>query len=235
MRKMVLIGAALVVPAAVLGIRLGMLPGAQPARPPTAIVPAAFATIAPQPQPALAPAAPDDLPAIAVMPLAAHAVPSDADTAPAQPYTIVPLDHAPDRRVVAERSPPVPAHVRRRPVPVATGPMRLTGRAHAEGGLALRLEGMTVRLFGVSLARLGDGAAARAALARQFASSSVTCDAPPGQAGAMRYVCRDAAGTDLGERLVAQGLAVADRSSSFQYVSDEEAARAKRAGLWSSR
>lgn len=224
-------------PAVVLGVRAELQPKQQPVVSP--VIQAAYASVPAVPPPAPAPKT-DELPSVAVAPFAVHAVPSEADTMPAQPYMIVPLDRPVDHRVierrVAERSlPKAPRALRRHAVPVSTGPVRLSGPAEAAGGVALRIDGQFVRLFGVALARSSDDAAARVALARRIAASPVTCDAPPGQTGTLSYVCRDRAGVDLGERLVAEGFAIADRSRSYQYVSDEEAARAKRVGLWSGR
>ena len=130
-------------------------------------------------------------------------------------------------------------------MPVAIDPATLGGAARPVGGPGLSIAGRMVHLFGVRAPAArercapGDGAAAacsdaaRAALmARLAANPSVTCAMPRGQGGDAGFVCRDSAGVDLGGLLVSQGLALVDRSSSYQYVGEEDAARASRRGLW---
>ncbi|HEX5452197.1 MAG TPA: hypothetical protein VFX06_00250 [Stellaceae bacterium] len=233
MRKTFL-AAALVAPAAVIGALAASDPGRPPAAPPAEIVAVAYAHVpdAPATVPAAAHSA-AALPTIAVQPLVVHAAPSDADSRPAQPYTVVPL-----KRALAERSLPRPAPRRPRRIgPAALESGRaLVGPATEAGGTALQVDGRRVRLFGIRLEPRDNGTAARAALARHLAAApAVTCDAPSGQPGRPEFVCHDRAGVDLGQMLVRQGWAVADRTRSYQYVGDEERARTRRAGLWAKR
>jgi hypothetical protein len=211
MRKILL--AATLAACAVLGVVLATgLAGPGPA--PGPIVKAAYATVpsAPAAAPVAATATADDLPTVDVKPYAVHTAPSDAESLPARPYTVVPIAGE-----VVERGLPHSAPVRRPVARTSLEPVSIAGRAAAAGAIALEIEGRRVALFGVKLLPRDDGAAARAALQRHLAATpAVTCTAPPGQSGAAAYVCRTGAGLDLGGFLVAQGLAAADRGKSYQ-------------------
>ncbi|MGH7087581.1 MAG: hypothetical protein ACREFQ_01630 [Stellaceae bacterium] len=234
MRKTFL-AAALLAPVAALGVLAASERGRQPAAPPATIVAVAYARVpdALATVPATARSA-ADLPDIEVQPLVIHTAPSDAASRPAQPYTVVPL-----KRAIAEQSPPPlapPRRERRTTWAALEAGRALVGRATEAGGTALQVDGRRVLLFGVKLGPRDNGSATRAALARHLAAApAVTCDAPPGQPGRPEFVCHDRAGVDLGQMLVRQGWAVADRTRSYQYVGDEERARARRAGLWARR
>jgi hypothetical protein len=194
-----------------------------------------------------------DLPTVAVAPHTIHAVPSDKQTTSIQ-VTLVPLKGQPQPKAPhrdANLAPPrhyavvkgphargatpiIPAPAAPVAEAVSTAPPRLFGRAEVENGTALGIDGHVVPLFGVGLAPGDGGADARAALRLKLAVSTVVCDAQPGAAAGTSYVCHDAAGADLGEGLVAQGLAVADRTNSDLYLNDEYAARAQGRGVWNS-
>jgi endonuclease YncB( thermonuclease family) len=214
----------------------------------SSVVPASFAAVLPDATAESAPPAPPptlarrgaNLPSVEVKPHIVHDVPDDDATLPARPVTL----HKRDGRLVVENSAPVPA-LRPRATKVAINPATLGGAARTDGGASLSVAGRTVHLFGVRAAErsercaaskdaaLSCSDAARAALtARLGGTPSVSCTMPPGQGGDPGYICRDAAGVDLGGLLVAQGLALADRGSSYQYVGAEETARAHRSGLW---
>ena len=245
MRKSFSICAALVALAAGIGV---FAPWHAARAPETAVagssmVPASFTAVLPpadadtEAPPPAQPGA--DLPSIEVKPHIVHAVPDDAATLPAPPT----IFHKLDGRLV-ERSTPVPAPPSRA-TKVAISQAALGGAARPEGGVKLSVAGRTVHLFGVrpaeSRERCAEGNgkaascndAARAALAARLAGHpSVNCTLPPGQSGDPGFVCHDAAGVDLGGLLVAQGLALVDRGSSYQYVGAEDTARAHRSGLW---
>jgi endonuclease YncB( thermonuclease family) len=228
MRKMALWVAALAaMPASLFGLRAELQPPSAPAFTPATVVSAAYASTPAGTDrgPRTAPPA-SDLPTIAVPPLPVHAAPSDAETKPAQPYTIVPMD-----RAIAARSLPQPHRARQAARPAVAKLMRLSGRARAADGVTLDLAGRAVRLFGIRLAP-GYARAAHAVLAEQIGRGAVTCEAPRGQEAPSRFVCHNAAGVDIGRRLVSQGLVLADRRSSFQYAADEDRARKQHAGYW---
>ncbi len=121
-------------------------------------------------------------------------------------------------------------------------PAPIGGRAKAADAASLSVDGRAVHLFGVRPAdahdRCGEqsascGEAARAALAQRLAGNpGVTCVVPPGQEGDPGYVCHDSTGVDLGRLLVVAGLALADTSRSYQYLSAQDGARSARQGLW---
>ena len=246
MRKTLGIGAALLALAAAIGgIEAGRHAGGAPDFAPASrsATPTAFAAVV-QPANAAAespsPAQRDaDLPSVEVKPYIVHTAPGEDGTLPARPVTF----QQRDPRVV-ERSTPLPP---RRPhaTAVALDPATLGGAARPVSGPILSIAGRTVHLFGLRAADArercapGRGAAAScadaasAALAARFsANPSVTCTMPPGQGDDPGFVCRDSAGVDLGGLLVAQGLALVDRRSSYQYVGEEDTARASRRGLW---
>lgn len=88
-------------------------------------------------------------------------------------------------------------------------------------------------MLGAEVPRSCADVARDALAARLAAERTVSCRVPPGQShGAQAAVCVDAAGTDLGGFLVAEGLALADPARSYQYVGAEGAARSFRKGLW---
>jgi endonuclease YncB( thermonuclease family) len=253
MRNTVGTAAALLALAAMIGgigaaEHYGMLSGPATAR--AAIEPAATVPIPPPPAPAPVvfaaappqPVSPNaDLPSVEIAPLVAHAVPADSELEPAPHVTV----QRRDGRIVAEHAPPPPPAPSRRATGVALDPAAVAGAARPIAGPILSVAGRTVRLFGVRAAdarehcAAGGGVAAScvtaanaALMARLGGNASVTCTMPPGQRDDPAFVCRDAAGVDLGGLLVAQGLALVDRGSSFQYLSAEDAARMAHQGLW---
>ena len=251
MRKSVRIVAALVALAAAIGGFGVARHYGRPSMPPTvgaATAPTASVVIAPpapaQPEPppqvaATAPAAPDaDLPSVEIATLIPHPVPADS-AAEVAPHVTVEQRNGRILQSAPQASPPP------RPTPVAADPATIDGTARPIAGPIISVAGRTVRLFGVRAADArerctpgsGGGAscaeAARAALAARLGGNpSVNCTMPPGQRGDPGFICRDAAGVDLGGMLVAQGLALVDRSNSYQYVGAEDAARASHQGLW---
>jgi endonuclease YncB( thermonuclease family) len=201
---------------------------------------AAVAIPAPAPPPAPPPA--PDLPTVEVQPLAVHQVPDNEASLPVPKVTLHQLDGS---SVAVRAQPMMPTTAPPPPRPAAVGPDRLGGAAQAAGGASLQIAGRTVHLFGVlppertdvcaqAGGRAGpcDGTARAVLAARLAGSAAIACTKPPGQLGEPGYVCRDGGGIDLGGFLVAGGLALADRTSSFQYQSAEDAARHARRGLW---
>ncbi|MDB5405571.1 MAG: hypothetical protein JWL84_483 [Rhodospirillales bacterium] len=121
-------------------------------------------------------------------------------------------------------------------------PRQLSGKAEAEGAAALRLGGQNLRLFGIrppegndrcgasGAASLPCGERARTVLANRL-SRTASCRFPtPGNDSSA--ICLDGEGVDLGGMLVAEGLALADRSQSFDYVGAESIAQSQKRGLW---
>jgi endonuclease YncB( thermonuclease family) len=192
------------------------LPPLPPASPPVTLLP---------PTPVAAEQTPD-LPTVAVAQPPVHTI-DDTAVLPIPTVTL----HQKDGRVVVQKASPDPA-----PRPVSTS------AAPKTAGVA----GLPVHLFGVrpadprdkcgngSLSACGDKA--RAALASRLGSAgNVKCTVPPGQRGDPGFVCHDASGIDLGRLLVAQGLALADTSASYDYLGAQNEARQSHRGLWAYR
>lgn len=211
------------------------LPAAQPSEATKDVV---TASVPPTPPPP--PAAPD-LPTIAVDPLPIHTVP-DVDT----PVPKVTLFDRNGKEIGSREASAAPS-----PPPQASRSSALSnlvvfgGAAEASGGTNLVVSGKPVRLFGVRVADprdqcgLGPGdkrscaEVARDALAQRLQRAPrVNCHTPEGQRGDPAAVCTDASGTDLGGFLVAEGLALADTSQSYDYYGSEGVARSFRRGLW---
>ena len=244
MRKSFWTGATFAALAAVAaGAYLGHWASPQPSPPPSAPAEATIpTTVSPPDAPlAVAPPAPverpDDLPTVAVGQRPVHIVREDENL----PIPTVTLTTR-DGRVIARAAP--------RPTPLAAAPPRQSltapvgGAAQAVGGTRLAVAGRTLELFGVETpatrrCALGDNAilpcpdAAREALRNRLAGNpKVTCDMPAGQRGKSAFICRDASGLDLGGFLVAEGLAFADTSQSYDYLGVQDVARSFRRGLW---
>jgi endonuclease YncB( thermonuclease family) len=187
-----------------------------------------------EPVPAV-PAAPElaPLPTRDVAQIPFHAVPENEEPPKPQPFQM--------------RDSPglVPSRPNSRagsPSAASTAPPRqLAGKAEAAGAAALQVAGQKLRLFGIRPPDGNDrcggsGAAmpcaerARAMLAGRLARNT-SCRFPaPSSDGAA--ICLDGDGVDLGGLLVAEGLALADRIQSFDYVGAESVAQSQKRGLW---
>jgi endonuclease YncB( thermonuclease family) len=189
--------------------------------------------------PAPAAAAAPDLPTVEVKPRPVYAVPNDE---PAVPKVTL-FDRS--GKEIPTRQAALPPYVPPTPSPPI---VPFGGSAQAAGGTTLAVAGKKVQLFGVRVADprdrcgLGPGDArncgdvARDALAQRLRRyPNVSCQMPPGQRGDPAAVCIDASGTDLGGFLVAEGLALADISQSYEYFGSEGVARYYRRGLWRNR
>lgn len=180
------------------------------------------------------PSAVPDLPTVEVAPRPTYTVPEDEPPpAPkANPFDRGTRSTASFGR--SSRPAPLPAPI-------------VAGAAEASGATTLAVAGRPIRLFGVRIPDPGDrcGAgsgrdncaeAARDALAQRLnRSPQVSCRIPAGQRGNPGAVCVDASGTDLGRFLVAEGLALADTTQSYEYFGAEGKARSSRRGLWGHR
>jgi endonuclease YncB( thermonuclease family) len=178
-----------------------------------------------------------DLPTVDVAPRPIHTVPDE--NIPAPKVTLFDrAGHEIATHQPVSAPPPPPAHVH----PVSAS---FIGSAQAAGGTKLAVSGRTVRLFGVRVADPRDqcglgprdkrscAEVARDALAQRLRRSPwVSCQMPPGQVGDPGAVCVDASSTDLGGFLVAEGLALADTSQSYEYFGAEGVARSFHRGLW---
>ena len=120
----------------------------------------------------------------------------------------------------------------------------LSGQARVLDGDTLAVAGQRVRLNGIDAPetrqactrdgrRWPCGKAATQAMRRLIGGSKVTCDISGRDKYRRAIGACFAAGRDLQQQLVRQGLALAYRKYSSRYVPDEEAARAERVGLWS--
>jgi len=119
----------------------------------------------------------------------------------------------------------------------------ITGEAHVVSGDTIEIRGQVIRLQGVDAPeskqtcdRDGDkwlcAADANAKLRELIGSDEVRCE-KNGREARGRYVGVCAiGGRDLGAEMVASGLALAYRSNSEAYVSQEEEAKAAKRGLW---
>jgi endonuclease YncB( thermonuclease family) len=199
------------------------------------------ATPPPRETPPTAPvtAATPDLPTVEVKPRPVYAVPNDEPPVP--------------KVTLFDRSgKEIPTHQAALPpyIPPAPRPpiVPFGGSAQAAGGTMLAVAGKKVQLFGVRVADARDrcglgpgdarncGDVARDALAQRLRRyPNVSCQLPAGQRGDPAAVCIDASGTDLGGFLVAEGLALADISQSYEYFGAEGVARYYRRGLWRNR
>jgi endonuclease YncB( thermonuclease family) len=191
------------------------------------VLPSASPPVALLPPPPPAADKASDLPTVEVAQPSVHTIDDNA----ALPVPTVTL-HQKDGRVVVERGAPAGAPAGS-PVP-------------APHPVSAGVAGLPVHLFGVRPAdprdKCGAGSLtactdkARAALAARLGSAgNVKCTVPPGQRGDPGFVCRDAAGVDLGRLLVAQGLALADTTASYEYLGAQNEARQSHRGLWAYR
>jgi endonuclease YncB( thermonuclease family) len=197
---------------------------------------AQLADAAPAPAQAAAP-----LPTVEVRPRPVHTVPDYV--APAAPV----IWHERPGRDLTRRAPQVAARRAPPPAPRRMPTLVISGAARLGAQLSLEVRGRSLPLFGVRLPATGDrcpaessralrpcGELARALLdARLRGGASVSCRVPPGQ----RFhrdaaICLDSSGVDLGGLLVGEGLALADRSESYDYVGAEGVARSLHRGLW---
>ncbi|HUC67025.1 MAG TPA: hypothetical protein VMA53_16410 [Stellaceae bacterium] len=138
---------------------------------------------------------------------------------------------------------------RRAPPPMPAQRPTQTVRGVAQLGelLSLSVGGHSLPLFGVRLPAIGDRCSAersgtpractevaRAALATRLGTGgTVSCRIPPGQRDhRAAAICLDSRGVDLGGFLVGEGLALADRTQSYDYVGAEGVARSLHRGLW---
>ena len=182
------------------------------------------------------PPAVPDLPTVEVAPRPVYPVPED-EPPPAPKAS--PFDRV--ARPTASFGPssrPAPSPM---PAPV------IAGAAKASGPTTLAVAGRPIRLFGVRTPEPGDrcgtgsgrgncAEAAHDALTQRLdRSPQVSCRIPAGQRGNPAAVCVDASGTDLGRFLVAEGLALADTTQSYEYFGAEGKARSSRLGLWGHR
>jgi endonuclease YncB( thermonuclease family) len=223
-------------------------PPAEPAAPepeppaPDSLGPDAQAPAAPDvaAAPADAAAAPNALPALTEVKIAArpiHTVPEEAGPPP------------PSSQDLDQRSPP-------RPPPAAIGtigattasglraPRQFSGAAQATGAVDLQVDATAIQLYGIKRPddrdrcgtdTAGDcGAAARQALAVRLGSGGkVSCRVPnPRPDAKVAAICLDPNGVDLSGFLIAQGLALADTRQSYDYVGAEGVARNLKRGLW---
>lgn len=116
----------------------------------------------------------------------------------------------------------------------------VTGPAHAADGDSLVVRGVRIRLFGVDAFEYGQtcgrfacGKAARQGLTEMVRGQTVTCVRHnTDRYGRMVSVCKLADGRDVGAEMVRRGLAVAYRRFSLDYLPQEKAAKAARAGAW---
>lgn len=184
------------------------------------------------------PPAVPDLPTVEVAPRPIYPVPEDEPPPPPAPKAN-PFDRA--------ARPTASFGASSRPAPSPTPAPVIAGAAKASGPTTLAVAGRPIRLFGVKIPEPGDrcgkgsgrgncAEAAHDALTQRLdRSPQVSCRIPAGQRGNPAAVCVDASGTDLGRFLVAEGLALADTTQSYEYFGAEGKARSSRLGLWGHR
>jgi endonuclease YncB( thermonuclease family) len=225
----ILAGLAIIV--AIIGIRLLAAPKppapaivALPPIPATAL-PAPAATPAPKPVAApkpLPPPAPPPLPVQQVAIEPEHAVPEDPAPPPSRPLDLRGFD-------AGAEAPPPPA------------PRYFSGTARVTGDTSLEVGRVPVVLFGIRAPDLGTRCAgdvsckeaAEQLLVARLAKGRVSCHSPTPNRGVVAFaVCLDGDGVDLGGTLIDDGLALADRGQSYDYVGAEGVAHNLRRGLW---
>jgi endonuclease YncB( thermonuclease family) len=124
-------------------------------------------------------------------------------------------------------------------VPEALSQRTISGPARVIDGDSLVIAGQRVRLFGIDAPELGQtcgtdwcGKAARAEMERTIGDAAVTCvERGSDHYGRLVAQCT-ALGSDLGQHMVAVGMAVAYRRYSTAYVDAENAAKAEHLGIW---
>jgi endonuclease YncB( thermonuclease family) len=192
------------------------------------------------PTPAAPPPAVPAVPALAPLPerqvaeIPFHAVPENEEPPKPQPFQ---MRDSPG--MVTSRP---SARTNSRSAALAPPPRQLAGKAEVAGAAVLRVAGQNLQLFGIRPPggddRCGGGGSAvtpcadraRAVLAGRLGrTTSCRFPAPSSDSGA---ICLDGDGVDLGGLLVGEGLALADRSQSFDYVGAESIAKSQRRGLW---
>jgi len=188
--------------------------------------------------PAAAPTLPA-LPTVEVPQRSVHTVPDDLP--PPRPVTL----KRRDGKMMTPHSAPARA-ASRTPI-AAQRPVRMfAGAARVLDAVTIVIGWRPVTLFGVRAPAAGDrctrgpeapqvcGDLARDVLAlRLLRNGNVSCRVPPGQrGGAQAAICLDADGVDLAGWLVAEGLALADSTGSYDYVGAQNVARSVRRGLW---
>jgi endonuclease YncB( thermonuclease family) len=177
------------------------------------------------------------LPTVEVAPRPVHTVPG---------YEPPPAPVIFDGRAAGIAAPQLSERRAPPPMPAQRPTQTISGVARLGELLSLSVGGHSLALFGVRLPAIGDrcsaersvpracGEVARAALATRLgASGTVSCRIPPGQPNhRAAAICLDSRGVDLGGLLVGEGLALADRTQSYDYVGAEGVARSLRRGLW---
>jgi endonuclease YncB( thermonuclease family) len=212
---------------------------AAPSPPETAAAPTPPATSAPAAAPAL-----PKLPSREVAMRTPHVVPENDPLPPTRPFE---FKSAPG--LAAQPTPRRETTTASIPRGAPSRAAQLAGAAQASGATALLVAGRPLVLFGVRPPMSGDrclspsglniGAApscvdkAHDALAARLArNATVFCRLPAPATAAGAAICLDAEGVDLGGLLVAEGLALADPSQSYDYVGAETVARSQGRGLW---
>jgi endonuclease YncB( thermonuclease family) len=126
------------------------------------------------------------------------------------------------------------------PVPATA---EITGPAKVIDGDTIRIHGAKIRLHGIDAPESAQvckaegksyrcGTSATLALARRIAGKPVSCDErDKDRYGRIVAVCH-AGGGDLNAWLVSEGLALAYRRYSTDYVDQEQAAQEAKRGLW---
>jgi endonuclease YncB( thermonuclease family) len=204
---------------------------------------------------AVAPPRLPQLPEATIAARPARVVPEDEPPPPPRPIEIrrAPALAGVEGRGAASATADAPARAAlqlasRAPAPRdAARPIQIAGVAEPSGATALRVAGKPLRLFGVRPPASGDRCAPSALGANPLPcadqankllaahltrNAGVSCRVPAPSSAADAAICLDADGVDLGGLLVAEGLAVADPSQSYDYVGAESVARSNRRGLW---
>lgn len=117
---------------------------------------------------------------------------------------------------------------------------KIVGIAHVQDGDSLRVGNFEVRLFGVDAFELNQkcgkmacGRAAHRFMQEQVERKTVICTVRDrDKYGRYVAICKKQNGQDLGAMLVRHGLGVAYRSFSNDYIEEERAAKAEKAGAW---
>ncbi|HTH98972.1 MAG TPA: hypothetical protein VL574_16265 [Stellaceae bacterium] len=205
-----------------------------PPAPPSAPKPEPSKTEAPKPAPLPA------LPTVNVATVPIHAPPAESAAPAGRPLDLRKFEATLRQGAATTAHPAVTAA---QTTKGGAAPREISGPARVTSATGLIVGGVPVELYGIEHVTAGDRCgggsceqAAIEALQARLSRGSVSCRSPRRNLGVVAFaICLDSSGVDLGGMLVGDGLALANRRESKDYVGAERVARDLRHGLWQSR